>query len=67
LRSLHEGGREDKRKEVEPWQGTRARHQSKDVDEDAKRRKKTSMELLFPTIEEINQSFIWDQDYVSKL
>jgi hypothetical protein len=53
----------DKANKVESRQRAHA-SESEKVKEGAKHRKKTSEELLFPTIEEINESFIWNQDYM---
>ena len=53
----------DKANKVESWQRAHASEFEK-VKEGAKQRKRTSEELLFPTIEEINECFIWEQDYM---
>jgi hypothetical protein len=61
LRSSQEG--RDEVDEVEPWQGAHV-SKSEDTEEDKKKRKRKSEELPFPTVEEINQGFIWGQDCV---
>jgi predicted ribonuclease YlaK len=56
LRSFFESGEEAE--EVEPWQ--RAHTDELEVfEKGAKTRKRTSEELSFPTIKEINQGYIW--------
>jgi hypothetical protein len=61
LKSSQEGRNEVD--EVEPWQGEHA-SESEDTEEDTKKRKRKGEELPFPTVEEINEGFIWGQDCV---
>jgi hypothetical protein len=61
LRSFQEG--KDEVDEVEPWQGAHV-SESKDTKEDKKKKKKKGEKLSFPTVEEINEGFIWGQDCV---
>jgi hypothetical protein len=59
LRSSQEG--RDEADEVEPWQGVDV-SESEDTEEDIKKRKRKGEEFPFPTIEEIKEGFIWNQD-----